>query len=236
MLQVATLACRNDVHQASSACTCLYAAAKEGDQGKAALPYRFIFYLHQAGAQQPPAASISSPSSADTPDGLQKVSLILPPPARRDFAQPDQLPAATQASISKLLSACGLQRCSSETALILEYMHDGMHSQCLVFCPLFRYLQPMHKLACATQPSADRLHLLNLASLAHDTLHALQHTNQSFRSFPVLRQTSMLHAVMWWGMCSRRQAVSASGCLCQQQQSSAGSGSQLRPTPSNSLA
>lgn len=86
------------------------AAAKEGDQGKAALPYRFIFYLHQAGAQQPPAANSASATSEIAPDGLQKVSLTLPPPARRDFAQPDQLPAATQASISKLLSACGLQR------------------------------------------------------------------------------------------------------------------------------
>ena len=82
-------------------------AARQSDQGKAALPYRFIFYLHQAGAQQPAAAT---EASEGTPDGLHKVSLTLPPPARRDFAQPDQLPAATQASISKLLSACGLQR------------------------------------------------------------------------------------------------------------------------------
>ena len=86
------------------------AAARQSDQDKAALPYRFIFYLHQAGAQQPAAATSATEASEGTPDGLHKVSLTLPPPARRDFAQPDQLPAATQASISKLLSACGLQR------------------------------------------------------------------------------------------------------------------------------
>ena len=93
-------------------------AAKEGDQNTAALPYQFVFYLHQAPAQQDTsqpsnARTVPSPAASHTdnvPDGLHKVSLTLPPPARKDYAQPDQLPAATQASIGKLLSACGLQR------------------------------------------------------------------------------------------------------------------------------
>lgn len=96
----------------------MLSAAEQGDQGTAALPYRFVFYLHQSPAQdraaQPPhiSAALDTPAqqSEAVPDGLHKVSLVLPPPARKDYAQPDQLPAATQASIAKLLSACGLQR------------------------------------------------------------------------------------------------------------------------------
>lgn len=90
------------------------AAAKEGDQSTAALPYHFVFYLHPAHAQQqtlqspPPRAT--TPHTESLPDGLHKISLTLPPPARKDYAQPDQLPLATQASIGRLLSACGLQR------------------------------------------------------------------------------------------------------------------------------
>lgn len=88
------------------------AAAKEGDQGTAALPYHFVFYLHQAHAQRdtfkPPQPS-AAPHTEPVPNGLHKISLTLPPPARKDYAQPDQLPAATQASIGRLLSACGLQ-------------------------------------------------------------------------------------------------------------------------------
>ncbi|KAL3142705.1 hypothetical protein ABBQ38_003006 [Trebouxia sp. C0009 RCD-2024] len=88
------------------------AVAKEGDQGTAALPYHFVFYLHQAHAQRdtfkPPQPS-AAPHTEPVPNGLHKISLTLPPPARKDYAQPDQLPAATQASIGRLLSACGLQ-------------------------------------------------------------------------------------------------------------------------------
>lgn len=102
----------SDRHQSS---TVLSSTAKEGDQGTAALPYRFVFYLHQSSLEgqpsQPPQRPETGPQPSEpVPDGLHKVSLTLPPPARKDYAQPDQLPAATQASISKLLSACGLQR------------------------------------------------------------------------------------------------------------------------------
>ena len=92
------------------------AAAKEGDQSTAALPYHFVFYLHQAHAQQQtqqsPQPGATAPHTESVPDGLHKISLTLPPPARKDYAQPDQLPLATQASLGRLLSACGLQRCA----------------------------------------------------------------------------------------------------------------------------
>lgn len=95
----------------------LAAAAKEGDQSTAALPYRFVFYLHQAHAQQatvqPPQPRDPAAHTEPVPDGLHKISLTLPPPARKDYAQPDQLPLATQTSIGRLLSACGLQRYAS---------------------------------------------------------------------------------------------------------------------------
>lgn len=93
------------------------AAARQGDQGFAALPYHFVFYLHQspasAQATQPLQSSPVQPTATQQPDalpdGMHKVALTLPPPARKDYAQPDQLPAATQASLGKLLSACGLE-------------------------------------------------------------------------------------------------------------------------------
>ena len=93
-------------------------AAKQGDQGTPALPYHFTFYLHQAPASQQTAEpehsrSVQAAEAQQTgtfPDGLHKVALTLPPPACTDYAQPDQLPAATQASIGRLLSACGLDR------------------------------------------------------------------------------------------------------------------------------
>ena len=93
-------------------------AAKQGDQGSAALPYHFVFYLHQSptSAQSPqplqssPVQPAATQQSDALPDGMHKVALTLPPPAREDYAQPDQLPAATQASLGKLLSACGLER------------------------------------------------------------------------------------------------------------------------------
>lgn len=94
--------------------THLSPTAKQGDQGTAALPYNFVFYLHQSQDQtfqlKAAAADATTQQGGVVPDGLHKVSLTLPPPARKDYAQPDQLPAATQASIGKLLSACGLQR------------------------------------------------------------------------------------------------------------------------------
>ncbi len=103
--------------QGAAAClrmTHLAPTAKQGDQGTAALPYNFVFYLHQSqgqtSQQKAAAADTARQHGGAVPDGLHKVSLTLPPPARKDYAQPDQLPAATQASIGKLLSACGLQR------------------------------------------------------------------------------------------------------------------------------
>ena len=100
--------------------TQLAAAAKEGDQSTAALPYHFVFYLHQAHAQQqtlqPPEPRAPAAHTEPVADGLHKISLTLPPPARKDYAQPDQLPVATQASIGRLLSACGLQRYASVAA------------------------------------------------------------------------------------------------------------------------
>ncbi|DBA76668.1 hypothetical protein WJX79_007357 [Trebouxia sp. C0005] len=88
-------------------------AAKQGDLGTAALPYNFVFYLHQSqdqtSQQKAAAADAATQQGGAVSNGLHKVSLTLPPPARKDYAQPDQLPAATQASIGKLLSACGLQ-------------------------------------------------------------------------------------------------------------------------------
>jgi len=112
-----TCICTMFAHMQGAAClemTHSSPTAKQGDQGTAALPYNFVFYLHQSrdqtSQQKADAADAAIQQGGAIPDGLHKVSLTLPPPARKDYAQPDQLPAATQASIGKLLSACGLQR------------------------------------------------------------------------------------------------------------------------------
>ena len=110
------LAHHSEAHCESPTDTKVAAAAKEGDQSAAALPYHFVFYLHQAHAQQetlqPPQPRATASHAEPVPDGLHKISLTLPPPARKGYAQPDRLPLATQASIGRLLSACGLQRCA----------------------------------------------------------------------------------------------------------------------------